>query len=116
MCENFPSEKDLYSGKSGSKKTQSYIHKYYPNFEQFILNNYNFASSWIEKLYCYFRNIENQPTCHKCGKPVKFHGFTFGYSNFCSNRCSMKSTSTLNKYKSTCIKNMGLKTLFNQKK
>ncbi len=112
MFQKFPTEKDLYSGKSGSKKTQAYIHKYYPEFETYILEHYTFASSWIEKLYCYFRNINCHPTCPSCGSPVKFGGFMCGYYKYCSSKCSNSSLDKKNKIKQTNLERYGVENPF----
>ncbi len=94
------------------KKTQAYIHKYHPEFETYILEHYTFTSSWIEKLYCYFRNINYHPTCPSCGSPVKFGGFMYGCYKYCSPKCSNSSLDKKNKIKQTNLERYGVENPF----
>ncbi len=93
---------------NGSKRNQKYIHIHYPGFEEYILSNFNFCKTWIEKLYCYFYRIKSTPKCPVCGSDVQFKSFTAGYHSFCSTSCVSKSESIKSKKKQTCISNYGV--------
>jgi hypothetical protein len=101
----FPSLEDL---NNGAKRNQQYIHKHYPEFENYLLSHFDFVGSWIEKLYCYFYKIDKTPLCPVCGNSVKFTSFIKGYHEFCSVKCLSNSTTTINKRKKTCLKKYGV--------
>ena len=68
------------------------------------------GDNWQEKLYKYIYELVDTPRCH-CGRPLKFIGFTKGYSKFCCSTCANQSNSEkvkktkLNKYGSTGYNN-----------
>ena len=102
----FPSLEDL---NNGTKRNQQYIHKHYPEFENYLLSHFDFVGSWIEKLYCYFYKIDKTPLCPVCGNPVKFHGFIYGYYTYCSPACVGRDKYVNDKKKRTCLEHYGVK-------
>lgn len=48
----------------------------------------NLTDSIAETLYRMFKNIESVPTCRVCGGKLRFKGLFYGYSTFCSKKCS----------------------------
>ena len=45
----------------------------FPKFHKHVLTCV--GRTWIEKLYCYYHNINELPTCKACGKEVRFLKF-----------------------------------------
>ena len=101
----FPSLEDL---NNGTKRNQQYIHKHYPEFENYLLSYFDFAGSWIEKLYCYFYKIDKTPLCPVCGNKLKFYSFKKGYQTFCSTKCLANSEYRHNKFRQTCLEKYGV--------
>ena len=109
---DFPTFEDLGRGLNSVKKTQRYIHIHYPEFEEYILNNFSFVTTWSEKIYCYFNDIKSIPVCTECSKPVKFRGVSYGYSKFCSHKCANSSQSKKNQAITTCLTRYGVENPF----
>lgn len=68
-------------------RTESFIQKNYPEFYQFIKDNYN-GYPFSEALYRYVFHIDGQVTCKSCGSPVQFISFSHGYPKYCCLECS----------------------------
>lgn len=68
--------------------------KLLPYFETlyYYTNFLDKKANYIERLYCIFNNIKEQPKCIVCSKIVRFYkGFISGYySKFCSYNCNGK--------------------------
>lgn len=95
----------------------NYLKKRYPEFFQYINNTFKDKSIKLsEKLYRYFYNINEDPKCVICGKPVKYRNFTFGYSRYCGPACSSKDPQTREKQKNTLINRYGSSTYNNRDK
>lgn len=77
------------------------IKKQYPEFYNFLLEKYN-TIPHIERLYCYYNNINVRPVCLECGNKVKFLGIRRGYQKFCGVRCSNKNSEKLQKSLEKC--------------
>lgn len=61
----------------------------------FLLNN----PTNSERMYCWYHNITEIQKCPHCGKPRKFHKFTYGYFPTCgSKECRAKSVAYGNKF------------------
>lgn len=92
----------------GVKSTEKYLRNHYPDFCKHIDEQYDFASSFSEKLYCYFHNIQSHPKCIVCGALVKYvDGYT-GYRQFCSRKCADRDPLHLEKSRSTCLRKYGV--------
>jgi hypothetical protein len=87
--------KDNFFNKNGKLKTFKQIvniKNYKKNL--IFLNNYvSFLSKYnslSEKIYCFLNNIKEIQICKYCDKKniLKFKGFKYGYTNFCSSKCS----------------------------
>lgn len=94
-----------------------HIRKLYPEFFDFL--NEKFKDSdmkFSEKIYRYFYNINENPKCEVCGKPVKYRNFVFGYPKFCCPACSSRSPQTREKQKNTLINKYGSSTYNNRDK
>ncbi len=79
---------------------------------KYIIQNTNFLNdkntTFLERLYCIYFNINEHPKCHFCGKYVKFsQNFKTGYAKYCSSKCGNSSPEIIAKKKKTCIKNYG---------
>lgn len=107
------------------------------NFKELcaIYNKTNFLkynTKINERCYCILHNINSQPICKNCNKPVKFLRLCNGYREYCSNSCKNKfiiantdikskiSKSVLNYHKNVSFKerknqqNKRLKTMINK--
>ena len=96
-----------YNSLNKNNIREKYIKKHYYEFFCFLIDNYPDCASFIEKLYCFYHNINKVPICPLCGKNTNFYGFKRGYSKFCSNECSNNSNETKEKFKNTMIKKFG---------
>ena len=89
-----------------------YLKKNYPEFYQYLLDNYTVTSSnkISEKLYQYYNSLSEPHRCPICGKYTPFLDFLQrGYQKFCSGKCSASSKEVINKRESTNIKKYGVK-------
>jgi very-short-patch-repair endonuclease len=50
-------------------------------------NNLPKSISLQERAYWIMNNISSFPVCKECGKKVRFGGYKYGYSEFCSDKC-----------------------------
>ena len=99
---NIPNIKEL----KPSQCREVVIKKNYPEFYQYLIDNYP-NISFSEKLYWYYNNIHTKPVCSACGKSVKFINSTLGYAQYCSKSCANKSTNKIEKTKHSCIEKYG---------
>lgn len=98
-------DKEFILSKPKGRANSSYIKKNYPNEYQQILEYP--GKTFSEKLYNYFYN---SPThiCPICGQLTPFRTITYGYSEFCSTKCSYQSKSRIEKIKKTCLERYGV--------
>ena len=96
--------KEIVTGRSSMS---DWLQKHYPEFHEYLSNNYSWTENYREKLYCYFNNISECPKCESCGKPTKFHGHTHGYARFCGKKCSRNAESSIERYNQTNIERYG---------
>ena len=54
----------------------------------------------------FYEGIDSIPLC-ECGKPVKFHGYMYGFSKFCCQSCAGKNDEVQSKLKNTLIDKHG---------
>lgn len=82
------------------------VKKKYPEFYDWLLENYSFVDDFREKLYCWWHKLDSRPVCKMCGKPVSFVTFSSGYNRYCSGKCgnsdpdtiAMKERNSMEKY------------------
>jgi len=55
----------------------------------------------------YLKFIGEKGKCAECGKDTTFKRLSYGYSKFCSRKCSANSIEVKKKKKETCLKNSG---------
>jgi len=55
----------------------------------------------------YLKYIGEKGKCIECGKDTTFRRMSYGYSKFCSRKCSANSIEIKKKKKETCLKNSG---------
>ena len=60
----------------------------------------------IKELYLIYHNIQ-EPKCPTCDGPVKFLGFSKGFAEHCSNKCTHNDPKVIEKKKQTCINKYG---------
>lgn len=84
------------------------IEIHYPKFYKYLIENFPKNLSFSEKLYWYYNNIKDKPTCKICGKKVKFINFRDGYRKYCSQRCMQSDPETLTKKKKTSLERYGV--------
>jgi virulence-associated protein VapD len=65
-------------------------------------------ASYVERIYVYLNNITEKVKCLNCSNVTKYVGFTQGYREFCSSKCSNNSQKTIDKKKQTTFKNYGV--------
>ena len=71
-----------YKDINSNTGTEKYIQKHYPEFHQYLLNNFPNDLLWNERLYWYYNNIQDYPVCGTCGKRVKILSLHRGYKKF----------------------------------
>lgn len=96
--------KDIVTGRSS---LENWLRKNYEEFYEYLSSNYSWTNDYKAKIYCYYNNINEQPKCELCGKPVKFHGYQYGYARFCGTKCSRNSEISQERYKQTNIERYG---------
>lgn len=87
--------------------TEKYISIHYPEFHLYLLNNYPADLKWNERLYWFYHNISNYPTCPICGKRVEILSFKRGYKKYCSSKCSNSSPEKREQIKNTNYQKYG---------
>ncbi len=98
---------DYFIKSPKSRCTERHVKLRFPELYQELLK-YGGCSKFTERLYRYYHNIENNPTCPMCGKKPKFWNFIDGYSTYCSYKCMYKSQDRQDAYKRTCMKKYGV--------
>lgn len=112
---NIPKLEDLLSNPKSI--LPQHIRKLYPDFFNFLNEKFkDMDMKFSEKIYRYFYNINEDPKCIVCGKPVKYRNFAFGYSRYCCPACSSKDPQTREKQKNTLINRYGSSTYNNRDK
>lgn len=91
--------------KTGRSSLQNWLNKNYPEFYSYLLDVYK-GIDIKTSLYMYYNGIKDIPLC-ECGKPVKFHGYAYGFSKFCCPSCAGKNENVQLKLKHTLIDNYG---------
>ena len=87
--------------------TERHIRVSFPEFYEELNGLYNeFNIPFREKLYWYFHNITQIPTC-KCGKPIKYINFIDGYLEHCSYKCAFDDPHRMKKIKQTKLERYG---------
>ena len=88
---------------------EKHIKNNFPDFYEYITNNYSDELKFTEKLYWYYHNIHEKPTCCECHKnTTRFISFFEGYAQFCSSKCVRTSSSLHKKMKDTILKKYGV--------
>lgn len=103
---NIPKPEELDSPK---KKGTLYIKKHYPEFHQYILDNYPHINKFNAGIYLYFHHMDH-PVCPICGKPVPFLDETRGFQRCCSSKCANSDPDFRKRVQETCLKKYGAKT------
>ena len=101
---DIPKLENLNSGNC----TSTSIEIHYLEFYKYIRENYGKVHKWTEKLYWYYHNLTEYPTCPICGKPVKFINLKEGYRGYCSVKCMGGSKEIKEKKKNTTLKHYGV--------
>lgn len=96
-----------YKDINSNTGTEKYIQKHYPEFHQYLLNNFPDDLLWNERLYWYYNNIQDYPVCGTCGKRVKILSLHRGYKKFCCAKCSNSNSEKLKKTRETNMKLYG---------
>lgn len=85
---NFPSKTEL----NPKACTWKCIKNRYPEFYEYLNNNYPNDLSMGEKLWWYYNDVKDYPVCSICGNKVTFINITKGYHRFCCISCGKKGT------------------------
>jgi hypothetical protein len=94
----------------GPQFTEKYFCFHYPEFLTFLNEKYKDTQlTFQEKLYWYFNNINEYPTCKCCGKRTKFENVNKGYRIYCSYKCLNSDPDKKKKVEETCLEKFGTK-------
>lgn len=96
-----------YNKLNGGSVTEKSISVHYPEFHEYILNNYPVELSWAEKLYWYYNNISSLPSCCICGAATRFVNIKSGYRKYCSRKCLNSDPGKKELVKQTCMSRYG---------
>lgn len=94
--------------KNSNTINEKYNRTHYPEFYQYLDQNYPKDILFKEKLYWYFNNITEYPICPICGNRTRFITYGEGYKKYCSSKCVSKDPDTLKKVKQTCLEKYGV--------
>ena len=86
------------SNLTGAQCREIHFKIHYPEFYKYLYDNY-IDISFQEKLYWYFNDIKEIPTCKNCGNKVKFYNSKTGYAQYCCSKCSNSANEKINKTK-----------------
>ena len=88
---------------------EKHVKNNFPDFYEYITNNFPGDLKFTEKLYWYYHNIHEKPTCYECHKNnTRFISFFEGYAQFCSSKCVRTSSFLHKKMKDTILKKYGV--------
>ena len=96
--------KEIITGRSS---VSDWLQNHYPEFYEYLSNNYLWTNDYKAKVYCYYNNINEQPKCELCGKPTKFQSTGYGYARFCGKKCSRNAESSIERYNKTNTERYG---------
>ena len=96
-----------YDKLNGGSVAEKSIRIKYPEFHQYILDNYSDELTWTEKLYWFYNKLTSLPSCSVCGNPVSFINIKEGYRKYCSRKCLNVDPGKKEKTKQTCINKYG---------
>ena len=99
-------DKDWILTSPKSRSTERFIKKNY--LEDYIIIMTYPGERFSEKLYNYFYNCPSH-ICPVCGKETPFRSIVYGYSKFCSTKCSYKSKDRIDCIERTCLERYGVK-------
>lgn len=108
---NYPDIKYI----KNNRYTKQLIKKEYPEFYQYIENNYPKDLQWKQKLYWFYHNINSTPICPICNKPVNFLDFLRGYRTYCSCQCANKDPLYKDKIHQSVLLKYGVNNVFQNK-
>ena len=101
--------------RTGRASLANWLKSHYPEFFQHISTTYPGIDA-KQALYMFYNNITSVPLCI-CGKPVKFHGYQYGFAKYCSSICASKDPEVRSKVVKTTIDRYGedYREIFNEK-
>lgn len=99
---NYPKQHEL----SAAACQERFIKTHYPEFYNYLLENYPGVSNHTERMYWFYNNITEHPRCH-CGKETKFLSLGRGYQKYCSSRCIGTDPDIIKKKKETSLSKYG---------
>jgi len=62
----------------------------------------------VREYYDRFLKKPDEGTCIVCGRPAIFKGLKYGYLNYCSSSCSLRSSDRMEKLRKTCLERYGV--------
>lgn len=83
------------------------VKKHFPEFYKFMMDTYPSELPWKEKVYWYLHGLTSHPVCKSCGRPTKYVNPQYGYSEYCSAKCSNSDPSKQALAKETCLERYG---------
>lgn len=92
--------------KTGRLNLDNWLKINYPEFYEYLKNKYTNIDIKTS-MYMYYNNISEIPKC-VCGNPVKFHGYSYGFSKFCCPKCAANDKDVQNKLKNSLENKYGV--------
>ena len=97
---------DYKSIVTGRSSLSDWLNKNYNEFYEYLCEKY--PNNHIkEALYMFYNGIDSVPLCKTCKKPVKFHGYYYGFSKYCCQKCAQVDEEVREKLKHTNIEKYG---------
>lgn len=87
---------------------ESYISSHFPEFHDYLINNYPGELSFQERLYWYYNDLKEHPKCPMCGQPTAFRNFKQGYRTYCSYVCMQNAPEIKEKKRNTSMVHYGV--------
>ena len=104
--ENIDYPKSIKEIITGRSTLDNWLNNHYPEFYIWLKSNFN-GNNIKESIYMFFNNIETRPVCLSCGKHVKFHGYNYGFAEYCSPKCAQNDSTVREHYNIAVLKKYG---------
>ena len=104
--ENIDYPKSIKEIITGRSTLDNWLNNHYPEFYIWLKSNFN-GNNIKESIYMFFNNIETRPVCLSCGKHVKFHGYNYGFAEYCSPKCAQNDSTVREHYNMAVLKKYG---------
>ena len=98
-----------YKNLKGGNCREISIKLHYPEFYEYLNQNYPRELAFPEKLYWYFNGLTETPKCHhpECTNKTTFINVQEGYRDYCSRKCLNSDPLKKERTKNTCLTRFG---------